>query len=134
MTGDLSETQEAWLERIPAARATFTAWTLEDALESGKSSFAMTRRQAREESKAQDASAIVDTTVEAGGGNSGPSSAANNIDSGDSSSKIPMQEDELDTLQLTMEYWGATNPPPNIHIGMSDDLKKEWLEAYETDP
>ena len=41
---------------------------------------------------------------------------------------------ELDTLEATEEYWGALNPPPNIHIHIDDDLKQQWMKGYESDP
>jgi hypothetical protein len=40
----------------------------------------------------------------------------------------------LDTIEPTTEYWGAVNPPPNIHISMDTEFKKKWTEAYQEDP
>ena len=44
------------------------------------------------------------------------------------------QSEELDTLATTTEYWGAVNPPPTIHIAMSEDSKKQWAKSYLDDP
>ena len=41
---------------------------------------------------------------------------------------------ELDTLKATAEYWGATNPPPTIHLSMSEAAKAEWRNGYLDDP
>ena len=32
------------------------------------------------------------------------------------------------------EYWGATNPPPNIHVHMSEEALKVWVNDYKQDP
>ena len=42
--------------------------------------------------------------------------------------------DDLDTMETTAEYWGALNPPPNVHIHMDDGMKDEWAKGYESDP
>ena len=34
----------------------------------------------------------------------------------------------------TGEYWGATNPPPNIHVHMSEDTLSAWVDGYKQDP
>ena len=43
-------------------------------------------------------------------------------------------EDDLDTLKITEEYWGALNPPPNVHVHITEELRKEWIEGYLNDP
>jgi hypothetical protein len=75
MSGNLADTQESWLERNPAAKATFAAWTISDALENDRNVFAITRNQAERSGgvetfdRVQDASTLVKPTVETGGGN-----------------------------------------------------------------
>jgi hypothetical protein len=155
MSGDLAKSQESWLERIPAAKATFMAWTLEDALEGQKSAFAITRNQARKTEVPglkDDISPTVNSVVEPGGGisthkDSSPLPTSTTIPhisvqedqedtptaSDPEASNIDNEEDELDSLLPTTAYWGARNPPPNIHIGMSESYKAEWLKAYEDD-
>ncbi|KDR77389.1 hypothetical protein GALMADRAFT_36776, partial [Galerina marginata CBS 339.88] len=32
------------------------------------------------------------------------------------------------------EYWGATHPPPNVHVAMDPELKKNWVDGYKVDP
>jgi hypothetical protein len=150
LTGDLAETQEGWLQREPAARATFSAWTIEDAIEGKKSAFATTRSQnaKREENQGENSPTVpawtdpstenttsrkVEPILEVGGGDSqtmkGPTTKIP-IETGEPKDK----DDELDTLDPTTEYWGAVNPPPNMHVGMEESFKKSWIEAYQTDP
>jgi hypothetical protein len=45
----------------------------------------------------------------------------------------PQDDEELDSLEQTTAYWGATNPPPNIHVGMDESYKQTWIEAYSDD-
>ena len=33
----------------------------------------------------------------------------------------------------TDEYWGATNPPPNMHVHLHKTVLEEWLQGYKTD-
>ena len=44
------------------------------------------------------------------------------------------ENDALDSLETTEEYWGAVNPPPNVHVHMDPDFQKQWIEAYQEDP
>ena len=44
------------------------------------------------------------------------------------------ESEELDMLATTAEYWGAVNPPPTLHLAMSDDTKEQWKKAYLDDP
>ena len=44
------------------------------------------------------------------------------------------ETDKLDTLEPSSEYWGALNPPPTIHLSMSEDAKSEWRKSYHEDP
>ena len=44
------------------------------------------------------------------------------------------EDEALDTLQTTEEYWGAVNPPPNVHVHMNPDFRKQWIKAYQEDP
>ena len=40
----------------------------------------------------------------------------------------------IDTMEITEDYWGALNPPPNVHIHIADDLRQQWIKGYQTDP
>jgi len=42
--------------------------------------------------------------------------------------------DNLVTMETTTEYWGAVNPPPNVHIHMDDNTRKVWTKGYESNP
>ena len=61
------------------------------------------------------------------------------LDGGDDSEEqkdkvVEDDSEELDTLKATAEYWGATNPPPTIHLSMSETAKEEWRSSYLKDP
>ena len=47
---------------------------------------------------------------------------------------IDKEAEELDMLATTTEYWGAINPPPTIHLAMSEDAKQQWQKSYLEDP
>jgi hypothetical protein len=42
-------------------------------------------------------------------------------------------EEELDAVPPSLEYWGATNPPPNIHVGMEKSYKESWVKVCKKD-
>ena len=44
------------------------------------------------------------------------------------------ESEELDMLVMTAEYWGAVNPPPTLHLAMSEDTKEQWKKAYLDNP
>jgi hypothetical protein len=152
MAGDLAQTQEQWFDRIPAERAMFMAWTLDDALQDRKSGFAITRSQGRNAANekldipSDNVSTDVPLPVETGGGidraGISPVPIWSNVRTKEPVLNVPesMQDsasvhidEELDTLQPTLEYWGATNPPPNIHVGMEKVFKDSWIAAYKKD-
>jgi hypothetical protein len=157
MSGNLADAQESWRDREPAQRATFAAWTLEEALEGKKGVFVTTRSKTKIEPYVE--SHLANETAppsskeqdEAGGGVDLPPSipaptsvplipppSSTSAKPQAPSSPTPEQEDleneDLDTLEPTLEYWGATNPPPNIHVAMDRDFRKQWVEAYKSDP
>jgi hypothetical protein len=41
--------------------------------------------------------------------------------------------EELDTIKMAEEYWAVTNPPPNIHIVMDPEFKREFIAGYTKD-
>jgi hypothetical protein len=43
-------------------------------------------------------------------------------------------DEELEGLEQMEEYWGAHNPPPNIHIAMDPDFQRKFVAAYLADP
>jgi hypothetical protein len=64
MVNDLEAAQEAWMNRTPAEKATFIAFTLDECLAEGASVFATTRGQA----KFKESTARRPSTAETGGG------------------------------------------------------------------
>ena len=44
------------------------------------------------------------------------------------------ESEELNTLTMTAEYWGAVNIPQIIHLAMSEDTKVQWKKAYLDNP
>ena len=44
------------------------------------------------------------------------------------------EDDTLESLETTEEYWGAVNPPPNVHVHMNPDFREQWIAAYQEDP
>jgi hypothetical protein len=71
MMNDLAGAQEAWMDRTPAERATFVAWTLNDCLEGNQSAFATTRSQTRKDEEPLSATpndTSSNSSIEAGGG------------------------------------------------------------------
>jgi hypothetical protein len=131
MPRDLTDAQEGWRDRDPALKATFAAFTLDDGLEGRKSAFLTTRSQAKrkEEDTANETEGRAPTdkepTVDAGGGvpEENSSKIEENLD----------EDEELDALEPTTEYWGALNPPPNIHLNMEEEFQADWVKAYSKD-
>lgn len=50
------------------------------------------------------------------------------------SPELPSSSDDLDTVETTAEYWGAVNPPPNVHVHMDDETRDAWTKGYKSDP
>ena len=46
----------------------------------------------------------------------------------------PADDDTLDELEPSMDYWNATNPTPNLHIAISESFLADWIQGYQTDP
>lgn len=146
---DLAEGGSAWSDRPPAERATFVAWTLDDCLEGRKSAFALTRSQKK---AASDPATVKEpTAIEAGGGNTRPHLEPESAGTLNAEPEMPIplshedrtpaerpddlvENDELDALEATKEYWGATHRPPNLNIGMDAAYKKEFVADYQRDP
>jgi hypothetical protein len=133
ISNDLAEAQEEWLEREPALRATFAAFTLKDGLEGVQSAFRMTRSQAKK--GADDASTAENPTTEAGGSIEVALENEEVALENENGIGTPQTDDgdDLDHLEPTAEYWGALNPPPNIHIGMEEEFRASWVAAYSKD-
>ena len=50
------------------------------------------------------------------------------------SSITPAAEDEsLDELEPSADYWNVTNPTPNLHVAISDSFCDEWVRGYQDD-
>ena len=43
------------------------------------------------------------------------------------------QDNDLNELEPSLEYWDARNPPPNLHIAIDDTMVQEWIEGYKAD-
>jgi hypothetical protein len=126
MVNDLASVQETWLEKEPAKRATFVAWSLSDCLEDQKCAFATTRGMRLRKEMIPDGV----STLKAGGGED---SVIIQENLQPSKVDLPTEEEELDSLQVTEEYWGALNPPPNIHIEMDRDFREAFVADYQQD-
>ena len=101
------------------AAYTFTAWSIEDCLYPPKEVLINVRsRNRKDDNVTESTESLPEQDV--------PPAHADTITESDS--------EELDTLKPTAEYWGATNPPPTVHLSMSENAKKEWLESYLNDP
>lgn len=91
----------------PAEKMAFVAYSLSDCLEEGPEIFMRTRSSKQDK----------------------PSETLQQ--EGDELSVNPPDNSEEDP---TSEYWGATNPPPNIHVHMSEDALASWIDGYRQDP
>ena len=111
--------QEVSVPAEKMATYLFTAWSIEDCLNPPKE--VLINMQSRN-------SRINETDQ--------PPEPSDNNEFSQSQTDVPAGTDseELDTLKVTVEYWGATNPPPTIHLLMSETAKKEWKDSYLTDP
>ncbi|KAJ7080896.1 hypothetical protein B0H15DRAFT_803824 [Mycena belliarum] len=65
-----------------------------------------------------------------------PTAAGREDASGSRATVITGDEDdeELEELRTTEEYWGAYNPPPNVHIGMEETFQLKFTASYLADP
>ena len=107
----LDERQEvAPAERMAAL--TFAAWSIEDCLDEPKE--VMINVRSRNKDLVEEEGVIP------------PASGSLHGDVGES--------EELHTLDTTVEYWGAINPPPTISLAMSESAKQEWRSSYLEDP
>jgi hypothetical protein len=130
----LAEAQEKQLEELPVKRATFMAWSVDECLEGEKSVWATTRSRAKAKEVDQkksdqppDPEGFADQEKEEiSGDHERPMDGL--VDEGSES------DEELEKLKGSHEYWGAHNPPPNIHIEFEDSARKKWVAAYLKDP
>ena len=107
-------------EKMAAFAFTFAAWSIEDCLDTPKE--VMINVRSRNKRSELETEALSDPNVIGSG-------TEQTIKSGDEA-----EGDELDTLETSSEYWGAMNPPPTIHVSMSEDTKSEWRKSYREDP
>ena len=42
--------------------------------------------------------------------------------------------DEVPPADRSDEYWGATNPPPNVLVHLEEGVTQEWIKGYSEDP
>ena len=102
----LIEEQERTLNRS-FTKQTFVAWSIKDCVDSLKSTWI-------NETSGEDA----DLNVE---------------ESEDASSQALQDNDELDTLPVSEEYWEASNPALNLHVEMDAEFIESWVKDYESD-
>jgi hypothetical protein len=43
-------------------------------------------------------------------------------------------DDELEKIKESEEYWGAHNPPPNIHVAIEEKMRTKFVAGYFSDP
>ena len=48
-------------------------------------------------------------------------------------SSTEAQDDTLDELEPSAEYWDSRNPLPNLHVAIDESFVQEWIEGYKTD-
>ena len=48
-------------------------------------------------------------------------------------SAASVEENDLDRLELSEEYWTATNLTPNLHIVINEATLQEWINGYKVD-
>ena len=102
----LIEEQERTLNRS-FTKQTFVAWSIKDCVDGLKSTWI-------NETSGEDA----DLNVE---------------ESEDASSQALQDNDKLDTLPVSKEYWEASNPAPNLHVEMDAEFIESWVKDYEYD-
>ena len=105
MDSTLVEAQESTLS-YSTARKAFIAWSVDECLEGIQSAWSSIKSA-----------------------NSGAT-----VPSSDEPAEDDSDEDELDTLPVGEEYWGASNPAPNLHVEMDPAFITEWVKDYETNP
>ena len=109
------ETLDENQEVTPAVKMpafTFAAWSIEDCVEEPKEVLINVRSRNKGLSDSDDVQSLKVGGV----------------------SESEDKSDELNTLNATAEYWGATNPPPTINLSMSEEAKQQWRLAYLEDP
>lgn len=109
------ETLDERQDIVPAekmAAFTFAAWSIEDCLDEPREVIINVRSRNKKSDEVHGTLGM--TNLENDGANE--------------------DDEELDTLATTAEYWGAVNPPPTIHVAMSEETKKQWRHSYLEDP
>lgn len=89
----------------PAVRATFTAYTVEDCIEGHISVFAVTRAQQEKNGERHEE----------------PTSESRQV------------AGEANEEEASFVLWEATNPPPNIHVNLDEQLIKDFVKGYQMD-
>lgn len=116
----LDERQEVTpAQKMAAFAFTFAAWSIEDCLDEPKEAMINVRSRNKD---VEIEDVVPHVLNEDGNGNL-------SVDQGSQ-----LESEELNTLATSTEYWGAMNPPPTVHLSMSEDAKEEWRKSYQTDP
>jgi hypothetical protein len=112
----LAEAQERQLDNEPSRRATFMAWSIEDCVE-GECSVRITTRS-------RTLAKLMEEMSKSPAEEADSNKEAVSRDPPDLEPDGPLllvevtDEDEgkeMEEIEQTEEYWGAHNPPPNIH-------------------
>jgi len=112
----LDERQEITpTEKMAAFAFTFTAWSIKDCMEEPKE--AMINVRSRNKRSGLENESLDNLTR---------NSMVNGLQNDE-------EKEELDTLTTLTNYWGAVNPPPMVHISMSEEAKNEWRKSYQED-
>ena len=103
------------VEKMTAFAFTFAAWSIEDCLDESKEAMINVRSRNKKSETHNKLAISLDESQSLG-------------------QEVVKDADELDTLVPSDEYWGAMNPPPTVHLSMSEDTKDAWRKSYQADP
>jgi len=107
-------------EKMAAFTFTFAAWSIEDCLDTPKE--VMINVQSRNKRLGLETESLT--------GLNGVSGSKESVPNPDNRADT----DNFTTLETSSKYWGAMNPPPTIHLSMSEEAKEEWNKSYRDDP
>ena len=94
-------------------KAAFTAFSIKDCLEEVKEASVTTRRAKHKEQ-----------TLPVEASSSSPTLPIDKVENVDKSAPTDQHD----------EYWGATNPPPNVLVHLEEKTTQEWIKGYAEDP
>src|ERR1700761_307208 len=137
MSGDLVDSQTSWPERDPAEKASFIAQWLEDCLEGYRiqnEAMVVTRSQAEKNVQSETGNVTLGTGGDKEVTTENKISHYPETQRSDIAPQEETEDDTLDSLPITQEYWGALHPRPKILLGMDEMFVKQWKKVYAQDP